>query len=127
MKIRRFKPDTILTHSANDINLDHQVVFKSALTAARSVLDSKVKNFICFEVLSSSEWNLKHPFKPNFFISLTNANLRRKVRALEIYETEIRSFPHSRSAEGIETLAKYRGMQSGTKYAEAFKIIRSVD
>ena len=65
-EIRRFKPDTILTHSANDINLDHQVVFKSALTAARSVLDSKVKNFICFEVLSSSEWNLKHPLSPIF-------------------------------------------------------------
>jgi LmbE family N-acetylglucosaminyl deacetylase len=126
-EIKNFKPDTILTHSANDINLDHQIVFKSAFTAVRSALDSKVKNFICFEVLSSSEWSLENPFSPNYFIPLSIEDLTKKVNALEIYESEIRNYPHSRSAEGIKTLAKYRGMQSGTKYAEGLKIIRTID
>ena len=40
------------------------------------------------------------------------------------YETEIKDFPFPRSKDGIITLAKYRGMQSGYKFAEAFKIIR---
>jgi len=33
-------------------------------------------------------------------------------------------FPHPRSKDGIISLAKYRGMQSHNKFAEAFKIIR---
>ena len=40
------------------------------------------------------------------------------------YKTEMSNFPHPRSIEGINTLAKYRGIQSQNKFAEAFKIIR---
>ena len=39
---------------------------------------------------------------------------------------ENQSFPHPRSKIGIETLARYRGMQSHTLFAEAFKLEREI-
>ena len=43
-----------------------------------------------------------------------------------MYKTEIKKFPYPRSFEGIKALANFRGMQSNSKYAEAFKIIRRI-
>ena len=43
---------------------------------------------------------------------------------MQRYKSEMNSFPHPRSTIGINTLAKYRGIQSQNKFAEAFKIIR---
>ena len=73
-----------------------------------------------------TEWNFSVPFAPNYFEALSREQLELKCRALECYESEIRQFPHSRSREGVETLAKLRGMQAGTTYAEAFRLFRTV-
>ena len=35
-------------------------------------------------------------------------------------------FPHPRSIEAIENLAIYRGIESGTKKAEAFELIKHI-
>ena len=50
-----------------------------------------------------------------------------RVEALKAYDSEIREFPHSRSYEGIENLAKFRGSQVGLRLAEAFQIIRKIE
>ena len=36
-------------------------------------------------------------------------------------------YPHPRSIESIESLAKYRGTQVGLKYAESFKLIYEIN
>ena len=38
----------------------------------------------------------------------------------------IREYPAARSLEGIKALAVHRGVTVGTKYAEAFMLIREV-
>jgi len=43
------------------------------------------------------------------------------------YESEVEHFPHPRSIESIESLAKYRGSQSGLKLAEAFRLIYEIN
>mgnify|MGYP001201666918 CR=1 FL=1 len=43
-----------------------------------------------------------------------------------MYYTELRDFPHPRSKEGVEVLARLRGMQSGLKFAEAFLTVRKI-
>ena len=40
---------------------------------------------------------------------------------------EIRKYPHPRSYESIENLAKYRGSTVGIKMAEAFSIVRKIE
>lgn len=43
------------------------------------------------------------------------------------YKSELREFPHPRSIEAIEVLAKKRGSEVGLAYAEAFKLIREIN
>ncbi len=35
--------------------------------------------------------------------------------------------PFPRSIDGIESLAKIRGIAAGTKYAEAFKVVKIIE
>ena len=124
LEIEQFQPDTIFTHSVNDTNSDHRVVYECTLTATRPIPRRMVERLYSYEVLSSSEWRYDKIFEPNFFISLNEKDMMLKTQAMLEYETECQSFPHPRSKEGIYTLAKLRGMQMNSPYAEAFRLIR---
>jgi LmbE family N-acetylglucosaminyl deacetylase len=124
-EIKEFKPDTIFTHSEIDTNNDHRIINRSVMIATRPVnKQNVVKTLYSFEILSSTEWNFSCAFEPNYFEELSFEHVKQKWEALEMYESEIKEFPFPRSFEGISTLAKLRGVQSGTNYAEAFKLIR---
>jgi len=45
---------------------------------------------------------------------------------LRAYDEEMRIFPHARSVEAIEHLAKWRGSQVGVLAAEAFVLERAL-
>ena len=125
-EIKAFNPDTILTHYEYDNNNDHRIVYRSVSMATRPGGLCYVPNLLSFEVQSSTEWNFSNPFQPNYFESLELGFVEKKWQALSCYESEIRQYPHPRSQEGNEVLAKYRGMQAGVRYAEAYKIIRNI-
>lgn len=121
------KPDTIYTHHGDDLNIDHQLTFRAVLTACRPCNVHCPKEIFTFETLSSTEWQVKNPlaFCPNTYIDIEKT-INGKVVALEKYQSEIRPYPHSRSAQGIKILAQYRGLESGLKFAEAFCLIRKI-
>lgn len=121
--IRDFRPDTVITHSDRDVNNDHRVVARSVAMATRPVGGS-APDLLAFETLSSSEWNLSAPFAPQYFEVISSEDVQTKWNALACYETEIREYPHPRSKCGVETLARYRGMQVGAEFAEGFAVIR---
>ena len=126
--ITKFKPDTILTHSNVDLNIDHEIVSRAAVTASRPKPNFCVKNILLFETLSSTEWNFnlkKKTFNPNYFIDIT-LTIKKKIKAAKAYKNEINSWPHPRSIKGIKNLASYRGQSVGLKYAEAFYLLRYV-
>ena len=117
----KIRPDIIYTHYEHDLNLDHRITFQACLTAIRP-LDTIVKEIYSFEVPSSTEWNT-HTFTPNVFIDISNT-FDKKIEALKCYESEMRPYPHPRSVQAIEALAKYRGSQSGLQLAETFRLVR---
>ena len=124
--ISRICPDIIYTHYGNDLNLDHKIVFQAVATACRPCNENCPKEIYCFEVLSSTEWQLGgEKFEPNVYVDIKE-EIGDKVRAMESYRSELRNWPHSRSVEGVKTLAKYRGIESGVRFAEAFKLVRMV-
>ena len=47
-------------------------------------------------------------------------NLDAKIKAMESYEFEKRPYPHPRSPEALEIIAKRWGTVVGTQMAEAF-------
>jgi len=123
--IENFQPNIIYTHHLGDLNIDHQIVHKAAITACRPQPDFCVKEIYSFEVLSSTEWSTSNSFTPNYFVDISDT-LKLKMLAIKAYDSELRSFPHARSLESIKTLAKYRGSSVGFCSVEAFELQRRI-
>ena len=124
--IKKFKPDVIYTHTKNDINVDHRAIFNATITATRPSTRANVKKVICFEVPSSSEWNFGDTFSPNIFVDIKR-ELSYKKKAIQAYKTELKKFPHPRSANSLDIIAKRWGTVSGFEASEAFELIRELD
>lgn len=126
--VSKVKPEVVYTHFFNDLNVDHCITSKAVITALRPIEKYRfVKKIYLFEVLSSTEWKFWwEDFSPNHFENIGDF-IDKKKNLLSVYSSEINDFPHPRSYEWIETLAKYRGMQCWIKHAEAFMLYRSVD
>ena len=124
--IAEHRPDTIFTHHAGDLNIDHRRVHQAVMTACRPQLGHPVRTLLFFEVPSSTEWQSPGPapvFTPNWFVDIS-ASLERKLTALDAYATELRPWPHPRSRQGVEYLARWRGATIGVDAAEAFMLGR---
>lgn len=119
----KIKPQIIFTHYEKDLNIDHQITYRAVITSTRALPEETVKEIYSFEVLSSTEWNYPLTFSPDVFFDISNT-LEYKLKAMEIYKSELKDFPHPRSLEGIRLNAKYWGLRTGLKYAEALKAVR---
>lgn len=123
-----FKPSRVITHFSGDLNVDHQRVHEAVLVATRPQRDSSVREVICFELPSSTEWRPPgsgQAFSPNLFVNVQSFE-NKKFAALGAYETEMRAFPHPRSTEAILALMKWRGASSNLALAEAFFLLRAI-
>ena len=121
-------PDTIYTHHAGDVNVDHQVIHAAVVTACRAQRGHPVKTVLSFEIPSSTEWQFAGSapcFAPNWFVDIAST-IDRKMAALEAYAMELREWPHPRSARGVEHLARWRGATIGVDAAEAFVLGRRI-
>lgn len=123
--IMDFSPNYLITHFSHDNNNDHRIVSRSVDMAARPKEGSKIKGVLHCEIQSSTDWTFGEiQFLPNIFISISESNLRKKLQAMACYKTEFDNQVASRSESGLETLAKYRGLQSGFTFAEAYRLHR---
>ncbi len=126
--IAKYRPDTMFTHHAGDVNVDHRLVHQAAVTACRPQPGHCVRTLLSFEVPSSTEWQPPGSapvFAPNWFVDISDS-LSRKLAALEAYGGELRAWPHPRSREGVLHLAHWRGATIGVNAAEAFMLGRRI-
>jgi len=124
--IGQYQPQIVYTHHAGDVNIDHQLIHQATVTACRPVPNQPVQSLLFFEIPSSTEWQTSGsalPFIPNWFVDISET-LECKLKALEVYESEMRPYPHPRSLESVEYLARWRGATIGVKAAEAFMLGR---
>ena len=103
----QFRPDFIFTHHGGDLNIDHQMTFQAVMTATRPMEDEPVKAIFTFETPSASEWQAtcdpRH-FTANFYMEISEDDLKAKCAAMAAYEFESRAFPHPRSSEALKAL-----------------------
>jgi LmbE family N-acetylglucosaminyl deacetylase len=121
-EIARVRPSIVYTHHRSDLNVDHGRVADAAAIAARPLPGSSVASLLFFEVASSTDARpagVTVPFEPNWFVDVS-ATLEFKLAALREYAAEMRAFPHPRSIEAVEHLARWRGAMAGVAAAEAF-------
>lgn len=124
--IAQYCPDTVFTHHAGDLNIDHRRTHEAVSTACRPQQGHPVHTLLSFEVPSSTEWQLPGSapaFVPNWFIDISSS-LERKLSALDAYSDEMRPWPHPRSRLAVSHLARWRGSTIGTDAAEAFLLGR---
>ncbi len=121
------RPDTVYTHHAGDLNLDHQITHRAVLTATRPIQGCPVRTIYSFETPSSTEWAFGTPaFAPNVFVGVTEEDLDRKMSAMAMYKSEVRDSPHPRSSHMLWVLSRWRGAQAGLEAAEAFQLVRQI-
>ncbi len=124
--MKTWNPTRVYTHHWGDLNQDHRKVFEATLIAARPTPSSKIKQLICYETPSSTDWGgIKDKFKPNLFINVSSV-LEKKIRAFQEYKKEIHPYPHPRSKIALISRAQYWGSSVGVKHAEAFEIVREI-
>jgi N-acetylglucosamine malate deacetylase 1 len=126
--VARVRPATILIPFAGDIHLDHQLVFRSCLVAARPRSPDAPALVMAYETLSETNWGaptVDPGFAPTCFIDIS-ATLDRKLEAFAAFHSQVRAFPDERSLETIRALALLRGSTVYRPAAEAFHVIRDI-
>lgn len=121
-------PEAVYTHFYGDVNLDHQMVYRSTLVAVRPVPGQSVRELYCYRVPSSTEWSpqLGHTaFLPNVMVEIGDFE-DVKEQALLAYQTETRVYPHPRSPRYVWETDRTRGLEWGLGPAEAFLQLRKI-
>lgn len=126
--IDRLRPDVVYTQHGGDLNMDHVRLHRATLTATRPQPGHSVREVYAYEVASSTEWAFQRfapRFRPNVFEDITET-LETKIEAMQLYETEVRAYPHPRSPEALRAQARRWGTTVGRGAVEAFEAVRIV-
>ena len=108
---RELAPWLVLTPASSDIHQDHQVVYNESVRAF------KQSNILGYEL----PWNTIQ-MSTTCFSKIEETNIVQKIKAISEYKSQF--FRPYYSEEFVRSLAFTRGTQIGTRYAEAFEVIR---
>ena len=125
--IRQVQPGLIITHDDNDYSRDHRVTSELATEGLFMAKQPGIK--------TGSAPIVEHPcvvfmdtvtglgFDPEQYVDITKV-FDHKLRMLRAFEMEVEEFadnPVVETIEWMEVTARYRGVQCGVRYAEAFR------
>jgi N-acetylglucosamine malate deacetylase 1 len=108
---KKINPDLVFIPSPNDLHQDHATVAMEGMRAFKQT------TILAYEV----PWN-NLTFNNQCFIKLTEKHVKQKVYALDAYNSQ-KTRIYARE-DFIVSLAKTRGVQVSTEYAETFEVIR---
>ncbi|OGY25892.1 MAG: hypothetical protein A2Z11_04155 [Candidatus Woykebacteria bacterium RBG_16_43_9] len=122
ISLETLKPDIVSFHSQGDYNQDHAAVAKAAFAACRPALPKD--KFGPQIVLTYEEpmdiWTSRRPNKLNFYVELSTHDVNNKLKALQLYKSQMKKRGHPRSLETIKSLAVVRGSTIGMPFAEGY-------
>jgi LmbE family N-acetylglucosaminyl deacetylase len=105
------KPELIFMPTITDVHQDHHTIAEEGMRAF------KFNSILSYEL----PWN-NFSFTTSSFVHLSENDIQTKVNALQAYQSQAHR-PYS-DEDFIRSLARTRGVQIGTKYAEAFELVR---
>lgn len=126
--IAEHRPNVVITHFPNDVNIDHQITHQAVVVACRPQPNHCVQELLFMEIASSTEWIPgmgQGLFSPNYWVDITEF-IDIKMAALNAYKDELREFPHPRSIKGVKALSRWRGCAAGVASAESFVVGRII-
>ena len=110
---QQINPDMVLLPAASDVHQDHQVIHQEGLRAFKNT------TFAGYEL----PWN-NYSFRTNFFMKLSENDVNKKIEALQSYQSQ--SHRNYMQPDFIRSLAKVRGVQCNSEYAEAFELYKII-
>ncbi len=129
--VRAVRPDVIITHSPDDYMRDHVETSKLVFNASFS---SSIPHYFT----RSRPWALIAPiyymdtlagvgFLPEEYTDITTT-FQTKLEALSKHESQLKWMKEHDGIDFLDfvaTVSKFRGLQSGVKYAEGFRLCKS--
>jgi N-acetylglucosamine malate deacetylase 1 len=129
--IRMTKPDLIITHHPKDYHGDHNAVTKL-------VLDASFNATVPYYVTAYPAHPLTPPvyfmdtlacidFEPEEYVDISDTlDLKLKAMASHVSQiTWLKEHHYTDILDFMETMARFRGLQCGVKYAEGFQRLRA--
>jgi LmbE family N-acetylglucosaminyl deacetylase len=111
---QQINPDMVLLPAASDVHQDHQVIHQEGLRAFKNT------TFAGYEL----PWN-NYSFRTNFFMKISEKEVNKKIEALQSYQSQ--SHRNYMQQDFIRSLAKVRGVQCNSEYAEAFELYKVIN
>ena len=124
--VKEIKPEVAFIPHVGDMHVDHGESAQAAMVALRPMTNPKLRAIYTYETLSETEWNIpnvSNAFIPNVWSDITEY-YSLKIEAMKCFKSQLYAFPHPRSLDAIEALAKLRGSTIGVNYAESFVCVR---
>lgn len=124
--VKEIRPEIAFIPHVGDMHVDHGETSSSAMVALRPHENPQLRAIYTYETLSETEWNIPNTmnaFIPNVWSDISGT-FEAKLDAMKCFKSQIRPFPHPRSMEAIEALAKLRGSTIGVSFAESFMCVR---
>ena len=111
-----YDPDVIFCHHPFDTHQAHVGVSKATISAGR-----RKNTIFMFEPIAPSGRSYV-PFKPQMYVDITEV-MDKKIASLKLHTTEYHKFGEE-WITGVTCRAGFRGYEIGTRYAEAFEVLR---
>lgn len=124
--IRAEQPDVIITHSPQDYMPDHtavsKLVFDASFAASVGHYETSVPGTAALTPIYYMDTLAGINFMPTEYVDITDT-IDLKMEMLECHESQMkwmRDHDNIDFADFVRTCAKFRGLQCGVPYAEAF-------
>jgi LmbE family N-acetylglucosaminyl deacetylase len=110
--VSEFDTDRVYIHGEEDTHQDHRKAALASVAATRNI----------HEVLAFESPSTRPSFAPQYYIPFSEEILKRKIRSIRTHKSQREK--KYLEAEAMKGLARFRGRQANTRYAEAFQVIR---
>lgn len=108
---REIEPDLVFVPNRHDVHQDHHAMCEEAIRAF------KYRTVLGYEL----PWNTL-AFHHDCLIAFGEEELSRKLAAVECYKSQLQN--HYASIDFFRSLARVRGVQANTTFAECFEVVR---
>jgi len=126
----KIKPTMVALPTIFSSHQDHTQTYKAVISALRIQPQKKFNSSKLIISYDSSEYYFWSPyiefgkFSPNFFLKMSDADIKNKIKALNIYQSQLTA--GKRDGRKVKALATMRGSEAGVPFAEAFHVHRMI-
>lgn len=125
--VRKVRPDVLITHAPNDYMSDHntgsQAVCDASFYAGSPLFKTRVRRPAPITPIYFMDTLAGVGFQPAEYVDITSS-METKLKMLRCHQSQLAWIKEHDNADILqiaETVARFRGLQCGVRYAEGFR------